>query len=100
MNMKSLSDERTETITLIEQSPGNSKCRIGKEDLLAWLDSELINAKDTIGSIERGERYQLIRLKADGMVDETQSTYIKAMRDTMFLELLLKFLNTGQQPEN
>ena len=100
MNVKTVSDERTDTINFIEQSSINSKCRIGKADLLAWLDRELINARDTISSIERGERYQLIRLKPEGMVDETQSTYIKATSDTMFLELLLQLMKTGQPPEN
>ena len=100
MNVTRVNDERTDTMTFIEPSTINSKCGIGKADLLAWLDRELINARDTIGSIERGERYQLIRLKAEGMVDETQSTYIKAMRDTMFLELLLQLMNNGQPPEN
>jgi hypothetical protein len=54
--VKRVSDERTDTITFIEQSSINSKCRIGKADLSAWLDRELINARDTIGSIGRGER--------------------------------------------
>jgi hypothetical protein len=63
-----------------------------KTILLTWLKQELSDAKDTISSIERGERYKLIRMNADGMIDETQSTYIKAMRDTMFLDLLLDYV--------
>lgn len=100
MNMKRVGDKRTDTTTFIEPTTSNSNCMIDKADLLAWLDRELINTRDTIGSIERGERYQLIRLKAEGMVDETQSTYIKAMRDTMFLELLLQLMKNGQPPAN
>jgi hypothetical protein len=43
---------------------------------------------------------RLPSLKAEGMVDETRSTSIKAMRDTMFVERLLQLMNNGQPPEN
>lgn len=43
---------------------------------------------------------RLPSLKAEGMVDETRSTSIEGMRDTMFLERLLQLMNNGQPPEN
>lgn len=60
--------------------------------LVQWANCQLWDASDIIRRVETGERCQFIRVGSEGPVDETQKTYLKAMRDTLHLEFLLELL--------